>query len=84
VAKKKTKDELECNKPVKSWRPGKKMAVKGCQDGKERIVHFGDTQYEDFRQHKDKDRRANFRKRHNCSEQKDKLSAAYWACSKLW
>jgi hypothetical protein len=84
MARKKSKDEMKCNKPEKSWRAGKKKVVKGCQDGKEKIVHYGDSNYSDYTKHKDKDRRANFRARHNCSEQKDKLSAAYWACRDLW
>ena len=82
--KKKSKDEMNCNKPQKSWRSGKKKVVKACKDGKEKLVHYGDTNYEDYTQHKNKERRANFRKRHNCSEQKDKFSAAYWACKDLW
>jgi hypothetical protein len=84
MAKKKSKDEMKCNKPEKSWRAGKKKVVKACEDGKEKIVHYGDTGYSDYTKHKDKDRRANFRARHKCSEKKSKLGASYWACRDLW
>lgn len=82
--KKLDKADMKCNTPYKSWRAGKKKVVKGCQDGEERIVHYGAVGYEDYTEHRDKERRKSFRARHKCSEQKDKLSAAYWACKDLW
>lgn len=82
--KKKSKGEMKCNTPMKSWRAGKKKVVKACEGGKEKIVHYGDTNYQDFRQHRNKERRANFRKRHKCSEEKSKLTARFWACRDLW
>lgn len=82
--KKLSKDEMKCNKPVKSWRAGKKYAVKACSGGEEKLLHFGAIGYEDYLQHKDKERRASFKARHKCSEQKDKLTAAYWACNYNW
>jgi len=63
-----------------SWAKNKKKVV--CVDNK--LIHFGDKRYEDYTQHKDKDRRANFRARHNCDQKKDKSKAGYWACSELW
>ena len=39
------KDSMKCNKPRPSTSPGKKMMVKACEDGKEKIVHFGAKGY---------------------------------------
>jgi hypothetical protein len=75
---------MPCNRPVRSTRPGKKMMVKACQSGREKLIHFGATGYQDFRQHRDKARRANFRARHGCAREKNKLTARWWACNKLW
>ena len=65
-----------------SWRKNKKKVV--CVDGK--LIHFGDSRFEDFTQHKDEDRRKSFRARHKCDSLtiKDKGGARYWACKKLW
>lgn len=79
-----TKASLPCNKPVKSTRPGKKKMVNACDNGKQKLVHFGATGYQDFTQHKDSGRRSNFRSRHNCADKKSKLTAGYWACKILW
>jgi hypothetical protein len=75
------KSKLKCNKPVKSWRPGKKRAVKACSRGKEKIIHFGATGY--GHNYSNAARRS-FRARHRCSTAKDKLTARYWACKNLW
>jgi hypothetical protein len=34
---------LPCNSPRRDVKGGKKFVVKGCQDGKERVVRFGDA-----------------------------------------
>jgi len=44
-------------------------------------ITFGDPHMANH--NNDKDRRENFQARHRCSEQKDKSSAAYWAC-RVW
>lgn len=74
------------NKPFRSWRKNKKFVVfvKDPKSGKIKTVHYGDSRYEDFTQHKDKKRRANFRARHGCSQKTDKTTAGYWACNDLW
>ena len=47
----------------------------------DKIVRFGDPSMDN---HNDDDgARANFMARHKCSEQKDRTSAAYWAC-RVW
>lgn len=53
------------------------------QTGNIRVTHAGDVRYSDFRKHKNKKRRANFRSRHNCSEAKPH-SARWVACKYLW
>lgn len=75
------KEAMPCNKPRPSTRPGKKRMVKGCQDGQEKIVHYGADGYGHNYSAK---ARASFRARHNCDQAKDKLSAQYWACKDLW
>lgn len=76
---------LKCNVPVKSWRKGKKFAVKACSYGKEKIIHYGAIGYQDYTQHKDLKRRASFRARHKCdTNPANKLTPRYWACEDLW
>ena len=70
------------NKPFRTSGESKKFAVYVKNDkGNVVIVRFGDPKMEIKRD--DKEARANFRARHNCSEQKDKTSAAYWSC-RMW
>lgn len=78
---KSVKERLSCNSPVPSNRPGKKKMVKACADGKEKLIHFGADGY---KSNYSDEARKNFRARHNCDDAKDKLSARYWACSRLW
>ena len=70
-----------------STRKGKKYAV--LYQGK--FIHFGATGYEDFTEHKDPARRANYRRRHGAIKLKDgrlaytvKSSPAYWSWTLLW
>ncbi len=75
------KKKMKCNKPVNSDRKGKKKMVKACKDGKEKLIHFGADGY---KHNYSKEAKKSFRARHNCDEAKDKLSARYWACKRLW
>lgn len=75
------KEDMPCNKPKASTRPGKKKMVKACEGGKEKIVHFGAKGYGHNYSRK---ARKSFRARHKCGEKKSKLSAQYWACKNLW
>lgn len=70
-----------------SWRQKKKWAVlyRGSW------IHFGATGFEDFTQHRDPIRRANYRRRHGAIRLADgrlahkvKTSPAYWAWTLLW
>jgi len=69
------------NKPRSSTRDGKKKMVLAKKGDKIKVVHYGDS---DYKHNYSKEARDNFRSRHNCSDQKDKFSAAYWACKDLW
>ena len=75
------KSLMRCNRPVPSDRPGKKMMVKACANGKEKLIHFG---AEGYGHNYSAAARKSFRARHGCDTAKDKLSAKYWACSHLW
>jgi hypothetical protein len=79
------KSEMECNKPQRAPAGSdKKFIVKACDGGREKIIRYGARGYEDYTQHKDKERRDNFHARHNCDEKKDKLTPGWWACNELW
>lgn len=75
------KSKMSCNRPVSSDRPGKKMMVKACANGKEKLIHFG---AEGYGHNYSSAARKSFRARHGCDTATDKLSARYWACKKLW
>lgn len=73
------KDKMPCNQPKREIKGGKKSVVKACEDGEERIVRFGDANMEIRKD--EPERRKSFRARHNCDEDKSKLSAGYWSCA---
>jgi hypothetical protein len=82
---------LKCNSPKKQESGGKKFVVKACSGGEERVVRFGDATMGHFKEggskgkgHGSEGRRANFKARHNCDQQKDKLKAGYWSCNWSW
>jgi hypothetical protein len=77
----KTKKNMACNKPQKSWKPSKKRVVKACSKGKEKIIHFGATGYG---HNYNSIARKSFRARHKCDTANDKLTARYWSCKNLW
>jgi hypothetical protein len=73
------------NKPVKSWRAGKKKAVLAKEGNKVKLVHFGDSTMKDYTQHGSKKRRANYCSRSSgIKGTKSKLSANYWSRKTLW
>lgn len=75
------KNDMKCNDPQDSPKKDKKKVVKACQDGKEKLVHYG---AEGYGHNYSKKARKSFRARHDCDNQKDKLTASYWACKDLW
>jgi len=74
------KKSMPCNKPRKSPNPKKKKVVKACENGQEKIIHFGATGYG---HNYSSAARKSFRARHKCSEKKDRATAGYWSC-KFW
>lgn len=72
---------MKCNSPRRSWLPHKKRVVKACQNGREKIVHYGAVGYG---HNYSPEARKSFRARHKCDSAKDKLTARYWACQDLW
>jgi hypothetical protein len=73
------------NKPKRAPKGDpKKYVVLGKQGAEISKVKFGQRGYEDYLQHRDTKRRANFKSRHNCAAAKDKTTARYWACNHNW
>jgi len=77
----KSKKNMPCNRPERSWKPAKKRVVKACSGGKEKIIHFGASGYGN--NYSDLARKS-FRARHKCDTANDKLTARYWSCKNLW
>jgi len=75
------KKKMKCNKPRRSPKKNKTNVVKACENGKEKIVHYGDPKMK-IKKSNPK-RRKSFRARHKCGQKKSKLSAGYWSC-KEW
>lgn len=66
------------NQPFRTPGERKKFAVYVADDGKIKIVRFGDPNMEIKRD--DPERRANFRARHGCDDATDKTTPRYWSC----
>jgi hypothetical protein len=82
---------IKLNTPFKSARKDKKFSVYILKDGKRKLLHYGDPNYQDFTQHKDKKRREAYRKRARGILLKsgkpaylDKRQPAYWSYNFLW
>ena len=83
--------EKSLYKPFKSTVKNKKFSVYVMKNGKKKLIHYGDSRYEDFTQHKDEKRRASYLKRAKGIKDKqgnltwkDKNSANYWSVTQLW
>jgi len=66
------------NKPKSTPGQRKKSAVLAKQNGKVKLVRFGDPNMK-IKKHIEA-RRKSFRARHKCSTAKNKLSARFWSC----
>ena len=75
------KSKMKCNVVKKSDRAGKKRMVKAFAGGNDKLIHFGDTGYG---HHYSTSARKSFKARHKWGTAKDKLTARYWSCKKLW
>lgn len=85
------KDKMKCNKPKRTPKhPTKSHVVKACEDGKEKIIPFGEQGAKTAGKPKAgeseamKKKRANFKARHARNIAKGKMSAAYWADKVKW
>ena len=82
------KKTLKCNKPRKTPSHNTKShVVKACENGKEKIIRFGQqgvTTAGKKTDAKSKARRASFKARHAKNIKKGKMSAAYWAGKVKW
>lgn len=69
------------NQPKRDVQSGKESSVAAKENGKIRLVRFGDPNMEN--RSDDPARKRAYRSRHSCDEPKSKLSAGYWSC-KAW
>lgn len=72
-------NDVELNRPKRGGPKKYYVYVKDPSTGNIKKVTFGDTTGLTAKIN-DEDARKNFSARHNCSDQNDKTSAAYWAC----
>ena len=85
------KDKMPCNKPrTTDSHKGKSHVVKACEDGKEKIIPFGEKgastagKPKKGESEKMKKKRKSFKARHAKNIKKGKMSAAYWANKVKW
>ncbi len=85
------KSELPKNKYFKSWLPTKKLVIRVVKNGRDELIHFGHKDYQDFTEHKDKERRKRYLARAKGIKNKqgkltfkDPFSANYHAIKVLW
>ena len=83
--------DKELYKPFVSKAKNKKYSVYVMKDGKKKLIHFGDSRYEQFfdklghyknLNHNDKKRKDLYYKRHG--QTNDKNTAKYWSHRILW
>lgn len=90
MAKQVKKSEMPCNKPKATpSHPKKSHIVKACEDGKEKIIRFGQqgvsgSPAKSGESDADKARRKSFKARHAKNIAKGKSSAAYWSDREKW
>lgn len=93
-------DNIKLYKPFKSKAKNKKYSVYVKRDGKRKLIHFGDTRYQHFKDkigeyknldHNDKERQKRYLSRAKGIKNKkgeltwkDKNSANYYAVKFLW
>jgi hypothetical protein len=84
------KDSMPCNKPKKTpGHPTKSHVVKACENGKEKIIRFGQqgvsgSPKKEGESEAYKKRRESFKARHSKNIAKGKRSAAFWADRVKW
>jgi hypothetical protein len=85
------KKEMKCNVAKRTpSHPKKSHIVKACENGKEKIIRFGEQgastagKPKTGESDKMKKKRASFKARHAKNISKGKMSAAYWANKEKW
>jgi hypothetical protein len=77
------KDKMACNKPKSTPdHPTKSHVVKACEDGKEKIIRFGQQGVKGSPEGSARNKA--FKARHAENIKKGKMSAAYWADKVKW
>lgn len=81
---------MACNKPKRTpSHPKKSHVVKACENGKEKIIRFGQqgvkgSPKKEGESEASRNRRESFKARHASNIKKGKMSAAYWADKVKW
>ena len=89
-AKRLSKERLKCNKPKRTPNhKTKSHIVKACEDGKEKIIRFGQQGVKGAgknpKSKKEKARKKAYYARHNAQDvNPDKMSARYWSHKVKW
>jgi hypothetical protein len=84
------KSKMKCNSPKSTpSHPKKSHVVKACENGKEKIIRFGQQGVKgspktEGESEDSKKRRLSFKARHSSNISKGKMSAAYWANKVKW
>jgi hypothetical protein len=85
------KDKMKCNQPRKTPGHAKKShVVKACENGKEKIIRFGEQGAKTAGKPKPgesqamKNKRKSFKARHGKNIAKGKMSGAWWADKIKW
>jgi len=83
MPKKLDKKSMPCNKPrTTPSHPTKSHVVKACENGKEKIIRFGQQGVKGSPEGTDRNKA--FKARHAKNIAKGKSSAAYWADKTKW
>lgn len=83
MAKRVDKSEMACNKPKRTPdHPKKSHVVKACEDGKEKVIRFGQQGVKGSPDGSKRNKA--FKARHAKNIKKGKMSAAYWANKVKW
>ena len=70
---------LKSDKELKKYK-----AIFTKDDGKTKTIHFGASGYDDYTTHHDKDRRTQYRRRHEKDLKGDSMRAGYLSYFILW
>ena len=83
MAKRQDKSKMKCNKPrTTPDHPSKSHVVKACENGKEKIIRFGQKGVKGSPDGTARNKA--FKARHAKNIAKGKMSAAYWANKVKW